>query len=303
VALGDRLIGAVVIGRNEGKRLETCLRSVRDEIDHIVYVDSGSTDSSIAVALRHATEIVQLSTDRPFNAARARNAGAKKLLNEHSIELIQFIDGDCELQPGWVGLATTFLAQNPQFAIACGRRRERYPEMSRYNRLCDMEWDTPVGVTLTCGGDSLIRTQAFTAVGGFCEDLIAGEEPDLCFRLRKKGWLIFRLDAEMTRHDASMTRATQWWNRSVRSGFATAEAYRRRGDLEPALLRRVVSNVVWALPVAWPLWPLLWIRVHRRRGALYATHIVLGKLPHLYGQVRFWWQRWRGRPGTLIEYK
>jgi glycosyltransferase involved in cell wall biosynthesis len=298
------LIGAVVIGRNEGQRLEGCLRSVGQQIEEIIYVDSGSTDGSVGLAAKLGAAVVELSTDRPFTAARARNAGANKLLEQNpQVKLIQFIDGDCELQSGWVELASAFLSDVAEVAVVCGRRRERYPNISRYNRLCDMEWDTPVGAAAACGGDAMVRTHAFKAVGGFAEDLIAGEEPDLCFRLRKAGWGIFRLDAEMTLHDAAMTTAAQWWQRSVRSGYATAEAHRRRGDSEPGLRRQVISNVLWALPVAWPLLPILWWRVQRRRGALYASHIVLGKLPHLFGQVRFWWQSRRGQPGTLIEYK
>ena len=298
------LIGAVVIGRNEGQRLEGCLHSVRQQIEEIIYVDSGSTDGSLGLAAKLGAAVVELSTDRPFTAARARNAGANKLLEQNpEVELIQFIDGDCELQPGWIGTASAFLSDVAEVAVVCGRRRERYPNVSRYNRLCDMEWDTPVGEAAACGGDSMVRMDAFEAVGGFSEDLIAGEEPDLCFRLRKAGWRIVRLDAEMTLHDAAMTTVAQWWQRSVRSGYATAEAHRRRGDSEPGLRRQVVSNVLWALPVAWPLLPILWWRVQRRRGGLYASHIVLGKLPHLFGQVRFWWQSRRGQPGTLIEYK
>jgi GT2 family glycosyltransferase len=298
------LIGAGVIGRNEGRRLEVCLQSLQQQIQEIVYVDSGSIDGSVGLAAKLGATVIELSPDRPYTAARARNAGANHLLEQNpEIELIQFIDGDCELQPGWVEVAVSFLADVADVAVVCGRRRERHPDVSRYNRLCDMEWDTPVGEAAACGGDSMIRTDAFIAVGGFSEDLIAGEEPDLCFRLRKAGWGIFRLDAEMTQHDAAMTTAGQWWQRAVRSGYATAEAYQRRGDSEPGLRRQVVSNVLWALPLAWPLWPILWLRVQRRRGALYASNIVLGKLPHLFGQVRFWWQSRRGQPGKLIEYK
>jgi GT2 family glycosyltransferase len=169
--------------------------------------------------------------------------------------------------------------------------------------LCDIEWDTPIGVADSCGGDALIRLEAFTAAGGFDGDMIAGEEPDMCFRMRRLGWDIVRLDAEMTLHDAAMTHFSQWWQRSVRSGYATAEAYRRRGQYEQRLRRQVLSNVFWAIPLVWPLWPFLWIRVWRKKGPLYASHIVLGKLPHLQGQTRFWWRQWRGQAGKLIEYK
>jgi GT2 family glycosyltransferase len=144
---------------------------------------------------------------------------------------------------------------------------------------------------------------AFKEVGGFDRSLIAGEEPDLCFRLRRLGWAIERLDAEMTLHDADMHRFSQWWQRNVRSGYAIAEAYHRRGDHEPDLRRKVFSNLFWALPPSWLLWPLLWLRVSRTKGSLYASHIVAGKLPHLIGQLKFWRNQRRGSAGELIEYK
>jgi GT2 family glycosyltransferase len=218
---------------------------------------------------------------------------------------VQFIDGDCELDAGWIARAARFLEGHSDVAVVCGRRRERHPEASVYNRLCDLEWDTPIGETDACGGDSLMRVVAFDQVDGFRESIIAGEEPDLCFRMRERGWKVHRIDAEMTLHDAAMTRFSQWWLRNKRSGHATAEAWHRRGSLRDRKdLKDLVSNVAWSLPAAWPLWPVLWMRVYqRRRDPAYATFIVLGKLPHAQGQLKFWADRLRGRGGRLIEYK
>jgi glycosyltransferase involved in cell wall biosynthesis len=44
-------VAVVAIGRNEGDRLKACLRSVVDVAALVVYVDSGSTDDSVAFAL------------------------------------------------------------------------------------------------------------------------------------------------------------------------------------------------------------------------------------------------------------
>jgi GT2 family glycosyltransferase len=296
--------GAVVIGRNEGERLRRCLAAVTRQLDHIVYVDSGSTDDSLALARAMGVTAIELDVDQPFTAARARNAGARALTQAHpDLAFVQFIDGDCELDPGWLAAAMAAMSQAPRIAVVCGRRRERQPDASVYNRLCDIEWNTPVGETDACGGDSLMRLSAFQQAGGFAPDLIAGEEPDLCHRLRQLGWKVWRIDAEMTLHDAGMTRPSQWWARAKRSGYATAEAWQRRGNSDPRLRRQALSNVFWAQPLAWPLWPVLWWRVYRRAGSLQATHIVLGKLPHLHGQLRYWLDRPKGQPATLIEYK
>lgn len=292
-------VGFVIIGRNEGGRLATCIDSVLREAGLAVYVDSGSVDGSCDLAHKRGLPVVDLDPARPFTAARARNAGAAWLMEKHpALKFVHFIDGDCELIPGWLARALSAMHDEPDLAAVCGRRRERSPDASPYNKLCDLEWDTPVGIAPTCGGDALFRIEPFQQVDGFSEDLIAGEEPDLCHRIRLNGWKIRRIGYDMTIHDAAMTEFRQWWQRSRRSGYATAEAYKRRGAYEPLLGRQVASNTLWALPVFWPLWPLLWLRIYVRGGPLQASFITLGKLPHLQGQIDYWRHRRR-----LIEYK
>jgi GT2 family glycosyltransferase len=299
-------LGLVAIGRNEGERLERCLQSAKRQLAHIVYVDSGSTDGSVARARGHGAEVVELDMAVPFTAARARNAGQQRLRElVPGLRYVQFVDGDCELDAGWIDKAVAHLDAHPRAAVVCGRRRERHPEATVYNHLCDVEWNTPVGLATACGGDALMRVEAFEAVGGFHPDIIAGEEPDLCFRLRQQGWEIWRIDAEMTLHDAAMDRFAQWWKRNVRSGHAYAEALSRHGrEAQPATFRKVLSNIVWSMPATWPLWPVLYWRVLRHSNdPAYAAFTVLGKLPHLEGQLKYWLDKQRGAKPQIIEYK
>ena len=210
-------IGAVVIGRNEGDRLVRCLESLNGHVSRIIYVDSGSTDESQDKARALGAEVVDLSSDVQFTAARARNAGLAALMAGDNVEFVQFVDGDCEVRADWIAKAHDFLQSHPDAAAVCGRRRERFPEASIWNRIIDAEWDTPVGQTRACGGDAMMRTQALSEVGGFDARLIAGEEPELCVRLRQAGWTIWRIVAEMTIHDAATTRVFQWWKRNMTS--------------------------------------------------------------------------------------
>ncbi len=222
--MSTHCFGAVVIGRNEGDRLRICLESILHLAVQTVYVDSGSTDSSVKMARDIGVEVVQLDMSIPFTAARARNEGFNRLLElEPGISYVQFVDGDCEMQHSWSEAALCFLQQHEYVAVVCGRRRERFPERSIYNLLCDIEWNTPIGEAKACGGDAMMRVQAFSGVQGFRNNLIAGEEPELCVRLRQAGWKIWRLVEEMTLHDAAMNRFSQWWKRSVRAGYAFAE--------------------------------------------------------------------------------
>lgn len=194
-------IGVVAIGRNEGNRLKECLLSVLGEGITVVYVDSGSTDGSVALARSLNVHVVELDLSIGFTAARARNAGFEHLLQVNpSIEFVQFVDGDCRVVQGWLQRAANEMVAHPEVVVVCGRRREEFPQNSIYNRLCDIEWDTPVGEAKACGGDAMMRVSALKQVGGFNPSLIAGEEPELCVRLRQNGGKIMRINAEMTCH-------------------------------------------------------------------------------------------------------
>ncbi|GAA4131495.1 glycosyltransferase [Aminobacter aganoensis] len=320
-------VGVVVIGRNEGPRLFACLESLGGLIAKAVYVDSGSTDGSAEVAERLGAAVVQLDMTVPFTAARARNAGFAELRRlVPGIELVQFVDGDCQIAAGWLAKAAGFLSENRVHAIVCGRRRERFPDATIYNALCDREWDTPVGDALACGGDCLARVDALASVGAYAADLIAGEEPEMCVRLRAAGWKIHRLDAEMTLHDANIRRLGQWWSRSKRAGHAFAEvAHRHLGLPEGIWGRNVLRAVFWGcvLPlvalfgaVAWTpaflllfaAYPLQIARIAMREGGgrtawLYATFALLAKFPEMQGVAQYALNRLMGRRQRLIEYK
>lgn len=313
-------IGIVAIGRNEGERLRVCLQSLsRYPNAGIVYVDSGSTDQSVSLARSFQAHVVELDMTRPFTAARARNEGFAHLLKVMpDVEFVQFLDGDCELQPGWIDQALETFQQYPQAAVVCGRRRERFPQATLYNRLCDIEWNTPIGKALACGGDAMIRVRAFQEVGGYDPDVIAGEEPEMCVRLRAKGWEIHRIEAEMTLHDAAMTRFSQWWKRNYRAGHAYAQANDRHGaPPERFREKEVRSNAIWGLlwfiPLAWPLHVILMLKIahymRSRRGLtrsdalLYGLFVTLGKLPQFLGQRKYHRNKMAGKKSTLIEYK
>jgi GT2 family glycosyltransferase len=322
-------LGVVVIGRNEGKRLRVCLSSLLRRVapHNVVYVDSGSTDGSALLAQSMGCDVVNLNMQIPFTAARARNEGLVRALEYMpALEYLQFVDGDCEVREGWLNVAAAFLEVNPGVAAVCGRRRERAPHASVYNALCDMEWNTPVGQAKSCGGDVLMRVPAIQAVGGYRSDLIAGEEPELCVRLRAAGWKIWRLDSEMTWHDAAIHRFSQWWNRNKRAGYAYAEgAFLHGGKPERHCVRNAARALTWGvlLPVlafvgaAWRhemlliglLYPLQILRLVKSSslsGVLAwqrAYFLTLGKFAEVQGIFRFVMNRLQNKAGRLIEYK
>lgn len=313
-------VGAVIIGRNEGARLVACLASFPGWVRPLVYVDSGSTDGSVAAARAAGAEVVALDMAVPFTAARARNEGFARLWELGEPEFVQFVDGDCRMQPGWIEAALDFLEARPAVGVVCGRRREVHPEASIWNRLCDAEWDTPPGEARACGGDALMRVAAVAAVGGYDPRLIAGEEPELCVRLRQAGWKIWRIDREMTLHDAALTRIGQWWKRTRRGGHAFAEgaamhgapperhwvAETRRALLWGAVLPLValVGMVItpWAALIL-AAYPLQTLRLARRYGWERGVFMLLAKFPEAQGVLQYHLNRLRKRRAGLIEYK
>lgn len=320
-------VGIVFIGRNEGERLKNCVRSIGVDRFPAVYVDSGSADGSVEFCRAAGISIVALDLAKPFTAARARNEGFRQLIDQHPhIRYVQFIDGDCQLDAGWIARALKFLDENNSYAAVCGRRRELSPQASIYNKLCDIEWNTPQGITDSCGGDVLMRVEAFMQVGGFNAQLIAGEEPELCYRLRANAWKIMRLDAEMTLHDAQMHKFASWWRRSKRAGYACANAVFLHGRSEERFFVRPLARILfwgWFFPLAivfasfvHPLslilllaYPLQMLRLvfkgpeNLRTNMYWAFFLVVGKFSEFTGVIQCIYDQCFKRTAVLIEYK
>lgn len=317
-------VDVVLIGRNEGARLVAALDSVQGIARQVVYVDSGSTDDSVAQAEARGAKVVQLDMSIPFTAARARNAGFDAL---DTPEIVQFIDGDCALVPGWLDAGRAFLADNPQVGMVTGWRSEIHPEASIYNRLCDWEWHRPPGEIAACGGDMMVRARLWELVGGMNPNVIAAEDDEVCCRFRKTGAKLHRLPVDMTRHDAAMLRFGQWWSRAERTGHGFAQVHHLHPDYFKTEVRRVLVYGL-ALPVLAVLFLLMgwaWLLVvvlglyalslNKGHQALLrdgippddankmARLLTLSKFPNLIGLLRFHLRRLRGAEMRIIEYK
>lgn len=340
----QKQVGIVVIGRNEGDRLKRCIRSLVDQnVESIIYVDSGSTDDSVAFSLNQGVIVEELDSSVPFTMARGRNIGFNKLISLWpNIPYIQFVDGDCEVDLDWISHGVSFLNSHPQVVSVCGFRSERNPGASLYNRLIDLEWQGPTGKILACGGDAMYRMEAFKNAGGFNPTMIAGEEPELCVRLRQAGGLIWRLDLPMTRHDADMHHFTQWWKRAIRCGHAYTEGfvmhgaapeYHKRKPLFSALLYGLVLPIITLLVAIVGIFTKsselqyisasigmitllalaragynayryrLSLNNSRQDSMLYSAFTMLAKFPESQGALLYARNRILGRVSTLIEYQ
>lgn len=323
----DMKTGIVVIGRNEGQRLVACLNSLPVGKYPVVYVDSGSSDGSLQQAKKLGADVINLDKSIPFSAARARNEGLKHL-NENwpGLTFVQFVDGDCLVVDDWLNAAEGFLIDNQDVAVVCGRRREAHPNATIYNSLCDVEWDTPIGGAIGCGGDAMMRIPALLAVKGYRDGLIAAEDSELCLRLRERGWKIWRLPDEMTLHDANIRYFRQWWRRASRSGFAYAEVFALHANSPLRIFRReLMRAIIWGLilPLAvlvaaishvavlgvLLLYPLQVARIAIGRGVRhiaswqYGAFMTVAKFAEAHGVLKYLVSRLTRRETPIMEYK
>jgi cellulose synthase/poly-beta-1,6-N-acetylglucosamine synthase-like glycosyltransferase len=323
-------VSVVVVGRNEGERLARCLESVRAshypaDCIEIIYVDSNSTDGSGERAEALGARVIVIAPERPC-AAAGRNAGWRQA----SHELVHFLDGDTVLDVDWLGKAVRAMA-DPQAACVAGRRREVAPQATVYNFWMDCDWPSGSGPVESCAGDALFRRWVLDKEGGFDETLIAGEEPDLCFRIRDRlGMTVLQLDEPMTLHDANMTRFSEYWRRCFRTGHAYAEVggrykrytrWRRNrwrvmihaglpivAGILSLVLRSFWPIVVWVALIAAVVMRSTWRQRERigswRGSFVYSLHLVLSKWPTAMGQCDYWLRCWtRREPRSLIEYR
>lgn len=328
-------VSVVVIGRNEGQRLAECLDSIRhiNPIDgglEVIYADSASKDGSPELAASLGAKVLRVVPERPC-AAIGRNAGWR----EANAPFILFLDGDTRLHPDFLATALEAMANAPEVAVVWGHRRERHPEHSLYNRVLDLDWIYAPGITEFCGGDALMRRDVLVSVGGFSEDLIAGEEPELCQRIRALGNTILHIDQPMTDHDLAMTRWSAYWKRALRAGHAYAEVSQRMKNtafplwLSECKRNAIHTGVLLALPIGalalavllgdpWPLLAVLlaysflivrsaykarWKCRQPLTLLLYGVHSHLQQIPIALGQLGYWYNRIRNRRQKLIEYK
>jgi glycosyltransferase involved in cell wall biosynthesis len=328
-------LSVVVIGRNEGQRLVRCLESIasiRGAHEHIeiIYVDSASSDGSPATAARMGAQTVALDVTHP-TAALGRNAGWKQATADY----VLFLDGDTILHSDFPARAFEALLADDTVAAVWGHRREIHPETSTYNRILDLDWIYPPGPAEFCGGDVLMRRAALEAAGGYDGTLIAGEEPELCRRMRALGYRILHIDAPMTGHDLDMRRFKQYWRRATRAGHAYAEVsgrFRRSGDpfwqaertgnlrrggfwmlsflaaiVASAWLRSILPALAWlAMLLLLSLrsaWKARWKSSDPVTLLLYGMHSHLQQVPICIGQLGYDFNPRKGQQKKLIEYK
>lgn len=308
-------VGIVIIGRNEGAKLEEVFGAVKHANCPIIYVDSDSSDNSLQIAKSQGIETLSLQGVPNLNASKARNAGYRKLIEKHpSLQFIQFLDGDCTLINGWVSEALNLIQQRIDVAIICGTLAEKNHHISNYKLLSSLEWKAPIGEVLFTGGNFLIRKSSFEQVGQWDEDIIAAEDNVICHKIRQAGWKILRANVKMAVHDSSIVNFYSFWNRCVRTGYAFAQVASKFGhENHNMFTREVRSTIIFGgiIPLLilvclfWNPWIslallsaylALFVKIYiklpgdwsQSESLIYAASCVISKFPGFYGILKYY---------------
>ena len=197
------MVSVIVIGRNEGTRLEACFKSIEKAcqfLSHeIIYVDSASTDNSLLVAAAYASCYVV--KDPSPTPGLGRYIGTEVAKGDWLL----FLDGDMQLEQDFVMHALPKAAAAHADAIT-GQRHDLYyqsealiSENKNYFG-CTSQRPAP-----EFGGALMISQDALKDVGSWSPDTIACEEEELHSRLLAKKKLVLEIPEPMIKHTDCVT--------------------------------------------------------------------------------------------------
>jgi len=190
----------VVIARNEAATITACLESVQrafaDASHEIIFVDSGSTDDTLALARRFPIRIVEVPSTWPKRPAVGRHIGWTLCRGTW----VLFLDGDCTFEAAWIAPALAALTNDPTLAAVAGASRGVLRRSDGNETVSDQYPDADYDAPEHLSGSAVYRRTALERVGGFNPFLRAHEEPELGARLRKAGYTMRRLRTPMTAH-------------------------------------------------------------------------------------------------------
>jgi len=193
------MISVVVIGRNEAARLGACMESIRSSLSvlshEILYIDSKSTDDSVAIAKAYGARCFVLK-DQNTTAGLGRYVGTKEAKGEY----ILFLDGDMQLEKGFCEKAMMAMAQR-SYDGCSGIRKDVYMKDGQLAGTNDNYFGcTAERIVPEFGGAVFLKKEALERVGGWSADTIACEEAELHARLVAAGCRIAELPVPMIVH-------------------------------------------------------------------------------------------------------
>ena len=199
------MISFIVVGKNEGWKLKLCFDSIRkvvllDQIKNyeVIYVDSRSSDDSVALAKTYPKTRVFLVTGE-CNAGVGRNVGAKLAAGE----ILFFVDGDMELQPNFLkrvlcddekGLVYPFISGLHLDIVYNSQWIMQYTHLQKHPK------DVTEYYQQITGGLFMVERKYWEELGGIDTRLRANEDYDFGLRMSERSIKLCRKCQLLVKH-------------------------------------------------------------------------------------------------------
>lgn len=237
-----REVGVVIPCKNEETTLARCLTALREQRPapvRIVVVDNGSTDASLQIAQSLADQVLRIPSG---TIAGLRNAGAAAV---GEVAVLAFVDGDCEVAPGWMAAALDRL----EHADLVGARMLADPSANWVAR----RWAAIEAAGAHLGsqvwsGHMAINRSVFDQVGGFDSRLGSGEDSDLGLRVRAVGGPVQQVPEMVAVHHGFPGTLRAFWRRE-RWHSRTPGWFRRMSGRSRVLVSITATWIAALVPV------------------------------------------------------
>jgi mycofactocin system glycosyltransferase len=201
-------VSVVIPVRDQPKDLIECLESLAnlnypaDKLEVIV-VDDGSSNHVSEVVASFNIRLIRL--EKSQGAAACRNIGAGNARGD----ILAFLDADCIADKNWLREIVPFFEIEKIGAI--GGFVDSHYKKNYLDHYEEVSSPLNMGQRILFQGDTesnfyvpscnmLVSRKAFIATGGFKNGMQVGEDVDLCWRMRKRGYALLYVTAGRVAH-------------------------------------------------------------------------------------------------------
>lgn len=213
---------------NSAAHIEKVLKGIFNQslsVDEVVVVDDCSGDETLEIASRYPVRIIKHPKNKGL--AAARNTAVSSI----DSEFIASLDSDCVPDRNWLETLIGRMG-NLEIAGAGGKLIDNYDPVN----VCDFwrsvhmkqHWeDSESYPDFLYGSNTIFRRKALIDIGGYREELKNNyEDVDICFRLKKAGYVFIYEPKAAVRHlkmDDVRTLLNNYWNWNL--GYYQKEGY------------------------------------------------------------------------------
>jgi len=175
----------------------------------IIVVDDASTDGSVEFLKQNFPQVKVIVNEENRGFAYTCNRGVK----EAKGDIVYLLNSDCRVKDGFLEYILPYFRNNKVFAVGSVEENNfTFPEVKfkygiLYYKYKEIQSTDAFEVFFTSGGHSAFDRKKFLDLDGFDENLkpFYGEDIDLCWRARKKGWKIILEPRSQAFHEGQKT--------------------------------------------------------------------------------------------------